>query len=58
MKKKIKDLTLEEVFKICKTHLSCADCPLLCSMQTEDCQFCGLDSYVGFMGDDEVETKE
>lgn len=28
MKKKIKDLTLEEMFKICKSHNLCVDCNL------------------------------
>jgi hypothetical protein len=30
MKKKIKDLTLEEAYKICDEHISCIVCPLHC----------------------------
>lgn len=43
MKKKIKDLTFEELRKICKTHPDgCKDCPLItctygCMVNIESC---------------------
>ena len=34
MKKKIKDLTLEEMNKICKKQFTCRNCPLKSSFKT------------------------
>ena len=42
MKKKIKDLTLEECKKICNEHFNCSDCPLM-MVEMEDRYLCYWD---------------
>ena len=51
MKKKIKDLTMKEVYKICSKY-SCKDCPL--DVPKLWCKFHNLEQY----GDEEVEVED
>lgn len=37
MVKKVKDLTLEEIEKICEEQILCADCPLMLSNKHRIC---------------------
>lgn len=57
MKKKIEDLTLDEVSKICKKH-SCDDCPLWNPLNEDVCLFCDFEKWLGFMNEDEVELEK
>ena len=51
MKKKIKDLTIEELYKICSKY-SCKDCPL--DIPQLWCKYNDLDKY----GDEEIEVED
>lgn len=52
MKKKIKDLTLEEIYRICDRNESCDNCPLIDGIFP-----CGINNC-SFMEDKEIEVDE
>lgn len=55
MKKKIKELTEEQIDKICDKHPFCGDCPLV--MKAKDSFYCyGL--HKNLYGDIEIELGE
>ena len=59
MKKKIKDLTLEEIANICSTHHCFEDCPILdaCNRANFECIYDGL-SRDKFTFEQEIEVED
>ena len=53
MKKKIKDLTLEEIANICKTYAGCTHCPL----EIKNYRLC-KHHILGKYGEQEIEVED